>query len=118
MKKIIIEAIRSLEEKKNDKPDNKENKEKDKEDGRADVEQDRIYRILSNNLFNHAEVAKLLWGKNEATERSLFRKKLNKMSNDSGGTYSFDPEEITKISSILMNASNQVRKELGKHTTD
>lgn len=37
----------------------------------------------------------------QSTERSLFRKKLNKETNEEGGQYLFSIEELAKIRSIL-----------------
>lgn len=75
---------------------------------------EKIKTLLSNDLINHAEVMRQLnWGGDEATNRSLFRKKLNMEPNDSGGHYRFDDEDIQKISDILMRMSNQIRKTVG-----
>ena len=68
----------------------------------------RIVTLLDNDKINHAGVIKQLWGTKDATKRSLFRKKLNREANDSGGEYAFDTDEISKIMSILMNFSNEI----------
>ena len=75
-------------------------------------EQERIRSLLDNDKINHAGVIKQLWGSKDATKRSLFRKKLNQMKNDSGGNYEFDKEEISKIMSILMNMANEINTSL------
>jgi len=49
-----------------------------------------------------------LWGSKDATKRSLFRKKLNQMNNDSGGQYEFSKQEVSKIMSIMMNFANEI----------
>ncbi len=69
---------------------------------------ERIKNILSNPIWNHAEIAKQLWGDKEATNRSYFGKCLNMDTNDSGGTYQFDEAEIAKIYSVLMAAASSV----------
>jgi predicted AAA+ superfamily ATPase len=71
-------------------------------------EYERIRSLLDNDKVNHAGVIKQLWGSKDATKRSLFRKKLNKMENDSGGTYEFSKEEVSKIMSIMMNFANEI----------
>ena len=105
MREKIIEALRLREK------DEKEEKE-EKSAKHSSSEFNRIYGLLQNNIFNHAEIIEQLWGEKDATKRSLFRKKLNKMSNNQGGVYSFNEEELNKITSILMNTSNQIRKTL------
>jgi len=71
-------------------------------------EYERVRSLLDNDKINHAGVIKQLWGSKDATKRSLFRKKLKQMPNDSGGQYEFDKEEIGKIMSILMNFANEI----------
>jgi len=75
---------------------------------------ERVRSLLSNNIFNHAGVIEQLWGSKDATKRSLFRKKLNRMKNDEGGTYEFSEEEISKIISIMMDTSRQISTSLSK----
>jgi len=75
---------------------------------------EKIKSLLSNDLINHAEVMRQLkWGGDEATNRSLFKKKLDMSPNDAGGVYRFDEEDIQKISDILMRMSSQIRKTIG-----
>jgi len=71
-------------------------------------EYERVRSLLDNDKINHAGVIKQLWGSKDATKRSLFRKKLKQMNNDSGGKYEFSKEEISKIMSILMNFANEI----------
>ena len=75
-------------------------------------EYERVRSLLDNDKINHAGVVKQLWGSKDATKRSLFRKKLNQMNNESGGTYEFNKDEISKIMSILMNFSNEISSKL------
>lgn len=53
-----------------------------------------VIRVLNPNYDN-------LSPSEQASERSLFRKKLNKEINDDGGQYLFSIEELAKIRSIL-----------------
>jgi len=79
-------------------------------EGKAtDSQYQRVSSLLDNDKINHAGVIRQLWpGDSDATKRSLFRKKLNKENNDSGGTYSFTKEEVAKIISILTNFANEI----------
>jgi len=75
-------------------------------------EYERVRSLLDNDKINHAGVIKQLWGSKDATKRSLFRKKLNQMNNDSGGKYEFSKDEVSKIMSILMNFANEISSSL------
>lgn len=83
-------------------------KEADEEQKATKSEYERVRSLLDNDKINHAGVIKQLWGSKDATKRSLFRKKLNQMNNDSGGNYEFSKDEISKIMSILMNFANEI----------
>ena len=76
-----------------------------------------IQGLLNNEIFNHSEIIRKLWGDDSATKRSLFRKKLHREENDQGSTYGFDEDELTKISNILMATSSEIRKKIGKKGT-
>lgn len=75
---------------------------------------ERIKGLLDNNVFNHAGIIEKLWGEANATKRSLFRKKLGRMDNGQGGTYEFNDEELTRIISILMDTSRDIKKAVGQ----
>ena len=76
---------------------------------------ERIYHLLQNNIFNHAEIIEKLWGSRNATNRSLFRKKLNKMKTQGGDSnYEFTTEELTKIAGIMLDTSADIKKHIGK----
>jgi len=79
---------------------------------------ERINGLLSNNVFNHAGIIEKLWGEANATKRSLFRKKLGRMDNGQGGTYEFNDEELTRIISILMDTSKDIKKAVGRSSGD
>lgn len=78
------------------------------------VQYKRIYALLQNNIFNHAEIVEKLWGDKDATNRSKFRKKLNQETSDSGARYEFSDEELSKIALILMDTSADIKKKLGE----
>lgn len=75
---------------------------------------DKIQALLGNEIFNHSEIIRKLWKKDDAGARSLFKKKLDRATNDTGSVYSFDEGELTKIATILMNTSTEIRKQIGK----
>ena len=62
---------------------------------------DNIKSALDNELINHAAVIRGLWGDSDATNRSLFKKKLDGSKSDSGSKYRFSEHELGKITSIL-----------------
>ena len=66
----------------------------------------KVQDLLKNDLFNNSAVIEKLWGSKDATNRSLFRKKLHKLKNDSGSEYEFSEQELDKIISIV----NQLTK--------
>lgn len=66
----------------------------------------KVQELLSNDLFNNSAVIEKLWGSKDATNRSLFRKKLHRLKNDSGSEYEFSEQELDKIISIV----NQLTK--------
>lgn len=102
IKSKLEEARDSEKDKKADKPDT------------GGSEYEKIQALLGNEIFNHSEIIRKLWGKDDATARSLFGKKLRRDVNDTGSVYTFDDAEITKITTILMNTSTEIRKKVGK----
>jgi hypothetical protein len=80
---------------------------------------DKVVKLLNNDIFNHAAIVRQLkgepWGgSSEATNRSLFRKKLKKMTNDEGGEYAFSEETLSDIQKILMGVSSTINHSLGR----
>lgn len=80
---------------------------------------DKVTKLLSNDIINHAAVVRKMtgeeWvGNSEATNRSKFRKKLNRMTNDDGGTYTFDEDEVGQIEKILMGLSSTISNTIGR----
>lgn len=97
-------------------PKDKEGKEISKDDtdkGDLKAKHERVAGLLKNDVFNHAGVIRRLWGDSEASNRSLFKKKLDRELNDNGNPYEFDDEELSKIVNILMDTSKQVTTTLG-----
>jgi len=118
MKDIIIKKLHESfipEEEKDTKTELKDEKPKDSNENKpqAKAQYERIHSVLKNDIFNHAAIIRQLWGSDDATGRSLFRKKLEreKMQN-SDHVYEFSPEELSKISSILMSTASSVNKAL------
>jgi hypothetical protein len=88
------------------------------DDSVEDKKIDNISTLLSNDIINHAAIVRKMtgedWvGNSEATNRSKFRKKFNKLSNDEGSMYSFDDEEVSQIEKILMNLSSTITSTIG-----
>jgi len=84
------------------------------EDKATEGDYERLRGILNNPIINHAGVIEQLWGTKDATKRSLFRKKLAKDTNDEGGVYEFDKEEMAKLFSILDNLKNAMSSSLDR----
>jgi len=92
----------------------KESSEGEKESqASSSAQYQRIYSLLKDKIFNHAEIIEKLWGDKEATNRSLFGKKLNHDPNASGVKQEFNDEEIRKIAQILLDTSSEIKKNLG-----
>jgi hypothetical protein len=119
IKKFLRENAVELSEAGNEPHINHAKKTKSNDDAVADSEYDKVAKLLGNDIFNHAAIVRQLhgepWGGNEeATNRSLFRKKLNKLGNDDGGSYSFSEETIGDIQKILMNVSSTITHSIGR----
>lgn len=68
---------------------------------------EKVFKLLQNPIYNHAAIIEQLYGDSEASNRSKFRKKLNRLPNDSGSKYEFDDVELSKILNILSTTSNE-----------
>lgn len=97
-----------------------DNEDTEEEDDDDDLEKGtktlykRVQGLLNNDLFNHAAIIERLWGDKDATNRSLFRKKLNKERADDGTVYKFGRDELSDILSILSTAASEVKTATGK----
>jgi hypothetical protein len=63
-------------------------------------------KLVGSQIINHSEVMRRMkgmgsWGQADATERSLFEKKLKRKKNEEGGTYRFTKQEAQRIKDIL-----------------
>lgn len=90
-----------------------------KNDEADENDYDKITSLLDNDIINHAAVVRQLknkpWaGNTEATNRSLFRKKLKKLPNDDGGEYTFSEETVSNLQKILMNLSSTINHSIGR----
>lgn len=90
----------------------KTDKSEDSKEGSSNY--NNVVAILKNDIINTAAICEIVLGDKEASNRSLFRKKLEREPNDSGSIYTFSDEELAKISDTLMNFSSQIRKSIGK----
>lgn len=66
-----------------------------------------LQRKLDGTMLKASQVmaAAGLGNPNDATDRSLFSKKLRKDKNDQGGMYKFDDQELAKLVKIIDNPS-------------
>ena len=75
---------------------------------------ERIVSILKNNIINHAGIMDVIWrdkGGSDATNRSLFGKKLDKNNKN----YRFSEEELSKIKTALESMSGDISKAYSKN---
>lgn len=115
IKKILREEIGILEKSKVAPQEPKKEVEKDSGNDSPELSKyEGIQALLANDMFNHAELAKSLWGDKDATNRSLFGKKLKRELNDNGVPYEFSDEELSKIGSTLRDTSKQINKTVGR----
>ena len=111
MKHNIIEKLHnlkynklaeSLNEADEDEEDKKGPDETDGEYSESEsITYDSIKLALENELINHAAVIRALWGDSDATNRSLFKKKVDGAESESGSKYRVSETELGKITSIL-----------------
>lgn len=68
---------------------------------------DELQRKLDGTMLKASQVmaAAGLGNPKDATDRSLFSKKLRKDKNDQGGMYRFDDQELAKIIKVIDNPS-------------
>jgi len=119
IKKILRESTIGLEETGKTPHIQKAIKTKKDDESAKDSDYDTVVQLLGNDIINHAAIVRRMkgdgWGTNdEATNRSKFRKKVKKMSNDEGGTYLFDEDELTQVQKILMNIASTISHSIGR----
>ena len=71
-----------------------------------------VNKLLKNDIINHSAVMRRMkgienWGQADATERSLFEKKLKRKKNEEGGSYRFTRAEIKRVKNILNDPFKQ-----------
>lgn len=69
----------------------------------SEVQQKLKDTMLKQNQVMHAAG---LGDPNNATDRSLFSKKVNKETNEEGGQYLFDDSELANVIKVLSNPGN------------
>lgn len=82
------------------------NKPVEKQDNRDyDKEYAEVQSKLQNTMLKQSQVmaAAGLGDPKDATDRSLFSKKVRKDTNDEGGTYMFDEKELASVIKVLNN---------------
>tara|TARA_R110000796_G_scaffold1673_2_gene6926 strand:+ start:6766 stop:7125 length:360 start_codon:yes stop_codon:yes gene_type:complete len=89
------------------------------DDAKNNEKYDKIVKLLDNPVFNHAAIVRALpnepWANNsEATNRSLFRKKLKRMNNDDGVEYSFSDETLSELQKVMMSVSSVITHSIGR----
>ena len=119
IKKVLRENTMGLDEK--IAPSRHIQHAKSAKSGEGDVEDKhkKIANLLSNDLVNHAALSRGMTGEewtdnSEATNRSKFRKKLNRMQNDEGGTYEFNDDELAQVQKMMMNFASTINHSIGR----
>ncbi len=98
LRESIMGQMREAEPKQTQEPSKKDEKSYDKEY----VE---VQNKLSGTMLKQSQVmaAAGLGDPKDATDRSLFSKKVRKDKNDQGGTYMFDEKELASVVKVLNN---------------
>lgn len=91
-----------------------EEKEENPNEEKASGKYQRVQALLKNDIINHAAVERAAFGSSDGTSRSLFRKKLHRMTDDNGGTYAFTDDEVSKILSVIQNLGASINKSVKK----
>jgi len=76
-----------------------------KKSGNYEKDYSSIQSKLTDTMLKQSQVMKAagLGNPDDATDRSLFSKKVRKEKNDEGGTYLFDDQELAKLVKVLDN---------------
>jgi hypothetical protein len=82
-----------------------EKEEKDKKNKNTEKDYGEVTRKLDGTMLKSSQVmaAAGLGNPKNATDRSLFSKKVRREKNDEGGMYQFNDEELAKIMKIINN---------------
>lgn len=76
-----------------------------KDTKKSDTDYSEVQRKLKDTMLKASQVmaAAGLGNPNDATDRSLFSKKVRREKNDEGSTYQFDEKELAAIVKVLNN---------------
>jgi predicted 2-oxoglutarate/Fe(II)-dependent dioxygenase YbiX len=114
IKKILRENLfGTLEEKGKNTPETEKSKiKKEKKKSSTETEYADVQNKLDNTMLKQNQVmaAAGLGNPDNATDRSLFSKKVHKEKNDEGGTYMFDDDELSKVTKVLSNPASYLSK--------
>lgn len=82
-----------------------EKEENDKKNKSTEKDYGEVTRKLDGTMLKGSQVmaAAGLGNPKNATDRSLFSKKVRREKNDEGGVYQFNDEELAKIMKIINN---------------
>jgi len=82
-----------------------EKEENDKKNKNTEKDYGEVTRKLDGTMLKASQVmaAAGLGNPKNATDRSLFSKKVRREKNDEGGLYQFNDEELAKIMKIINN---------------
>jgi hypothetical protein len=82
------------------------------EESSTSTQYPEIQRKLDGTLLKAAQVMQAagLGNADDATDRSLFSKKLRQEKNDEGGIYEFNEDELAKITRVINNPSAYLSK--------
>ena len=71
-----------------------------------------LERKLDGTMLKASQVmaAAGLGNPNDATDRSLFSKKLRREKNEDGGVYQFDEEELASVMKVVNNPASYLNK--------
>lgn len=77
----------------------------EKNSGSYEKDYAEVQSKLTNTMLKQSQVmaAAGLGNPKDATDRSLFSKKVRKDKNDDGGTYMFDDKELASVFKVLNN---------------
>lgn len=95
-----------------------ENTDKETEEKRdTDVSYEKIVNLLQDPIINHSAVIRTMahdpWNNSsDDTNRSLFKKKVDRAKNDEGSEYRFNEEDLAAIKKTLTTASTSIMSSL------
>ena len=108
IKEKVREALSQINEK--EKTEKKSSEPKKKETKTTKTDYSEIQRKLKGTMLkaNQVMAAAGLGDPDNATDRSLFGKKLHKDKNEEGGVYQFSPDDLAAITKVVNNPASYV----------